>query len=198
MATQKATAPKFSRNATFAEPRWNHRTERLKEPSELDSSVSVLGRKLWGVIRQQPNLGFEYRSATFAKREPLDERERAILWDWQAHIENSIPMLLAQSPADALAQLVVAFSLVTRIVDGYPDPELGVVADESEHSAALRRHEHLAVKRDARNLERCLYSIRRYLEISAGVNADEFGARFYMSRDDDPFRIAKDIQSRIA
>ena len=146
--------------------------------------VAALGRELWEVIQRQPNMAFGLGASKF---EAPAERERAILVDRQTHLESSIPMLLAETAADALAQLVVAASLLNRLVDSYPDPNDRAELLNSDQAAALARHDHSEVRREARSLERTLYSIRRYLEASAQLDADDFGARHLMSSDDDPF-----------
>ena len=159
-----------------------------------DGRVAALGRELWEVIQRQPDLEFGLGASKF---EAPAERERAILVDRQTHLESSIPMLLAETAADALAQLVVAASLLNRLVDSYPDPNDRAELLNSDQAAALARHDHSEVRREARSLERTLYSIRRYLEASAHLDADHFGARFLMPRDDDPFELETQSRPRL-
>ena len=160
---------------------------RFKSNPTHNGRVAALGHELWEVIQRHPDLGFR---SEMSGRACIDDRERGILWDRQTHLENSIPMSPAQTAADALAQLVVASSLLSRLVDNYPGPDDRAQASDMPQAGAHFQHEHEEIRRVTRNLERCLYSIRRYLEASAGLNADDFGARFYMSNDDDPFQLA--------
>lgn len=155
--------------------------------AKVEGIVETLGRQLWEVIQRQPELGCGFGAS--AHVDGFGDRERSAQWDRQVHLENSITMSPAETAADALAQLVVAYSMLTRIVDDYPDPNMRAEPLGNEHATAACRYEHIEFKRNSRGIERCLYSIRRHLEASTRRSADEFGARFYMPTDDNPFRL---------
>jgi len=157
------------------------------------NAAAVLGRELWEVIRRQPESG--YANGAQANTDWFGDRERSVLWDRQIHLENSITMSPAETAADALAQLVVAYSMLTRIVDDYPDPVMRAEPLGGAHATAAFRYEHFEFKRHSRALARCLYSICRYFEVSTGLSADEFGACFYMPIEDNPFRLEATAKS---
>jgi len=97
-------------------------------------TITALGRELWDVIQRQPEFNTASTSATWP-----GDRERSVLWDRQIHLENSITMLPAGTATDALAQLVVAYSMLTRLVDDYPDPDTRVEPQGNLHATAASR-----------------------------------------------------------
>lgn len=160
-------------------------TRAPKTPSPNEGAVAELGRELAQLIKNDPE--------NWAPERKKDRSHFAAVtmanMDRREAILASMSFASAETPADALAVVVVATATFNELFDFYVPQDLPTCANPTESDRFLFEAERTESTRLARTLYRCLHSLRRYFESQHGLNASDFGGDWYMEDRYDPFAL---------
>jgi len=165
---------------------------KAKKAHSTDGRVAAIARELWALIQADLSIGFSVQKCA----ETDNRREQRERFDRMEFLASAIAYGQARSPADALAQIVVASYSLGKIEDGLAaDPQ---TLDEGDGSPEFLAQIALQMEVDAekdrdeaqasiRAMHRCLYSIRKFLEKEHGLRGADFAAEYYMPAYQNPF-----------
>jgi len=144
-----------------------------------EGRIAGMAREAFECVKRDPNTGQGSQGDT--KGFDYGDSKYRHVSDRQEFFEKSVLMFEAETAGDALAQIVMAARLLNIVDDQYPEVPGGEYA--TPHTEFDKR----AFEKRVRLLNRCLYSLRRLIERTSGLDAKDYGAAWYMQGDFNPF-----------